>query len=161
MRESTPPNAGPLPAQPDWAAAVTAVAAGEGLRYELAHARIRWAQQLLNHDDRDTAREQLHAAYHAIDTLRAEPLRPLAQRVAAAGRISLRQPKRDTALLTAREREVLQLVAAGRTNKAIADKLFISPKTACVHVSNILAKVGATTRTEAAAWAHEHLPPSQ
>ena len=159
--ESSPPSAGPLPAQPDWAAAVTAVAAGEGLRYELAHARIRWAQQLLNHDDRDTAREQLHAAYHAIDTLRAEPLRPLAQRVAAAGRISLRQPKRDTALLTAREREVLQLVAAGRTNKAIADKLFISPKTASVHVSNILAKVGATTRTEAAAWAHEHLPPSQ
>ncbi len=159
--ESSPPNAGPLPTQPKWAAAVTAVAAGEGLRYELAHARIRWAQQLLNHGDRDTAREQLHAACQAIDTLRAEPLRPLAQRVAAAGRISLRQPKRDTALLTAREREVLQLVAAGRTNKAIADELFISPKTASVHVSNILAKVGATTRTEAAAWAHEHLPPSR
>ena len=149
---------GPVPTQRDWAAAVTAVAAGEGLRYELAHARIRWAQQLLGNNDRDTARHQLHTAILAIDTLKAEPLRPLAQRVAAAGRISLRPPTRDTALLTAREREVLHLVAAGKTNKAIADELFISAKTASVHVSNILAKVGATTRTEAAAWAHEHPP---
>ena len=158
---SDPYQVDPPPAQPDWAAAVTTVSAGEGLRYELAHARIRWAQQLLSHDDRDTARDQLHAACQAIDTLKAEPLRPLAQRVAAEGRISLRQPKRDSTLLTAREQDVLQLVAAGRTNKAIADELFISPKTASVHVSHILAKVGATTRTGAAAWAHEHLPPSQ
>ena len=158
---SDPPSGGPPGAQPDWAAAVTTVANGEGLRYELAHARIRWAQQLLSHDDRNTARDQLHAACQAIDTLKAEPLRPLAQRVAAEGRISLRQPKRDSALLTARERDVLHLVAAGRTNKAIADQLFISPKTASVHVSHILAKVGATTRTGAAAWAHKHLPPSQ
>ena len=46
------------------------------------------------------------------------------------------------ALLTPREREVLALVAAGRSNRMIADELFISVKTASVHVSNILAKLG-------------------
>jgi DNA-binding CsgD family transcriptional regulator len=56
--------------------------------------------------------------------------------------------------LTDREREVLCLVASGATNRAIAARLFISPKTASVHVSRILTKLDATTRTEAAALAH-------
>jgi DNA-binding CsgD family transcriptional regulator/tetratricopeptide (TPR) repeat protein len=56
--------------------------------------------------------------------------------------------------LTAREFEVLRLVAAGQSNQAIADMLFISRKTASVHVSNILGKLGAASRTEAAARAH-------
>lgn len=56
--------------------------------------------------------------------------------------------------LTEREREVLCLVAGGATNRAIAARLFISPKTASVHVSRILTKLDATTRTEAAALAH-------
>ena len=55
--------------------------------------------------------------------------------------------------LTARELEVLDLVAAGWTNQQIGDRLFITRKTASVHVSNILAKLGAATRTEAAAIA--------
>ena len=55
--------------------------------------------------------------------------------------------------LTGREFEVLRLVAAGQSNRDIAAALFISPKTASVHVSNILAKLGAATRTEAAAKA--------
>lgn len=59
-------------------------------------------------------------------------------------------------VLTPREREVLTLVAAGRSNRAIADELFISVKTVSVHVSNILAKLGVSSRTEAAAWAHAH-----
>jgi len=49
---------------------------------------------------------------------------------------------------------VLRLLADGRGNRDIAAELFISPKTASVHVSNILAKLGAATRTEAAATAH-------
>jgi DNA-binding CsgD family transcriptional regulator len=49
---------------------------------------------------------------------------------------------------------VLALVAAGRSNRQIAQALFISPKTVGVHVSNILAKLGATGRVEAAAIAH-------
>jgi DNA-binding NarL/FixJ family response regulator len=56
--------------------------------------------------------------------------------------------------LTAREREVLLLVADGRSNGQIADELVISRKTASVHVSNILAKLGVATRVEAAALAH-------
>ncbi|HJZ00936.1 MAG TPA: helix-turn-helix transcriptional regulator, partial [Streptosporangiaceae bacterium] len=55
--------------------------------------------------------------------------------------------------LTGREREVLRLVAAGRSNREIANELFISPKTASVHVSNIMGKLGAASRGEAAAKA--------
>jgi DNA-binding NarL/FixJ family response regulator len=56
--------------------------------------------------------------------------------------------------LTPREAEVLALVAAGRSNRQIAQALFISPKTASVHVSNLLAKLGVAGRVEAAAVAH-------
>lgn len=58
--------------------------------------------------------------------------------------------------LTPREHEVLRLVAAGRSNRQIAEELFISAKTASVHVSNILAKLGVAGRGEAAAYAHRH-----
>jgi len=56
--------------------------------------------------------------------------------------------------LTRREAEVLALVAEGRTNRQIGQALFITPKTAGVHVSRILAKLGVTGRGEAAAVAH-------
>ncbi|KAF4410056.1 response regulator transcription factor [Streptomyces lycii] len=56
--------------------------------------------------------------------------------------------------MTPRERDVLRLVTAGRSNRRIAEELFISPKTASVHVSNILAKLGVSGRGEAAALAH-------
>jgi DNA-binding CsgD family transcriptional regulator/tetratricopeptide (TPR) repeat protein len=60
------------------------------------------------------------------------------------------------ASLTVRELEVLRLVGAGRSNKEIGAELFISAKTASVHVSNILAKLGVSGRGEAAALAHRH-----
>jgi DNA-binding NarL/FixJ family response regulator len=56
--------------------------------------------------------------------------------------------------LTARELEVLSLVAAGQTNRQIGERLFISEKTASVHVSNLLGKLGAAGRGEAALIAH-------
>jgi DNA-binding NarL/FixJ family response regulator len=56
--------------------------------------------------------------------------------------------------LTAREREVLELVAAGRSNRQIAETLYIAEKTANVHVSNILRKLGVSSRGEAAAAAY-------
>jgi DNA-binding CsgD family transcriptional regulator len=52
-----------------------------------------------------------------------------------------------------RELEVLRLVAAGRTNREIADALFVTPRTAATHVTHILAKLDVASRTEAAAWA--------
>jgi DNA-binding NarL/FixJ family response regulator len=55
--------------------------------------------------------------------------------------------------LTPREAEVLGLLAAGRTNRQIGEELFVSEKTASVHVSNILRKLGVTTRIDAAAVA--------
>jgi DNA-binding NarL/FixJ family response regulator len=54
--------------------------------------------------------------------------------------------------LTSREREIAALVASGRSNKAIAEELFISPATVARHVANILAKLGFRSRAQIAAW---------
>ena len=56
--------------------------------------------------------------------------------------------------LTPRELEVLRLVADGRTNRQIGSALYISDKTASVHVSNLMAKLGVASRTEAASFAY-------
>ena len=94
----------------------------------------------------------------AAEKLGARPLRAALDDLARRARIGTAPA--DTAdgaaltSLTSREREVLRLIAAGRSNREIASVLFIAPKTASVHVSNILAKLGAASRTEAAAIAH-------
>jgi DNA-binding NarL/FixJ family response regulator len=71
----------------------------------------------------------------------------------AADRIRARHGSLRTPVKVAREREVLRLLVAGHSNPAIADRLFISPRTAQTHVTNILAKLGVASRTEAAALA--------
>ena len=58
-------------------------------------------------------------------------------------------------VLTAREREVLDVLVTGATNRAIAERLFISEKTVSVHVTNLMAKLGVSHRGEAAALARE------
>ncbi|BDH13047.1 LuxR family transcriptional regulator [Streptomyces hygroscopicus] len=63
--------------------------------------------------------------------------------------------------LTRREREVVDLLALGLTNKEIAAKLVISPRTAGTHVANLLGKLGFTSRTQIATWAVEHCPPNR
>ncbi len=67
-----------------------------------------------------------------------------------------RNPENRLGALTPRERDVLALLVDGRTNREIAESLFVSPRTATTHVTNILAKLGVQTRTEAAALAVRH-----
>lgn len=67
-----------------------------------------------------------------------------------------RRPAPTEPVLTAREREVIGLVAAGYTNQQIATRLAVSERTARTHVSNILAKLGLSSRTQAALWAERH-----
>jgi DNA-binding CsgD family transcriptional regulator len=102
---------------------------------------------------------QLRAALTEFERLGARPLGALvARRLRELGVRGLaRGPRPATranpANLTARELEVLGLLVEGRSNRQIAEQLFISPKTASVHVTNLLAKLGAHSRLEAAALA--------
>jgi DNA-binding CsgD family transcriptional regulator/tetratricopeptide (TPR) repeat protein len=106
--------------------------------------------------DREAAGERLRRAAALAAQLDA---RPLADAIAALARrsgvtLGTKAPTGPGRLgLTDRELEVLRLVATGRTNRDIAADLFISAKTASVHVSNIMAKLGAANRTQAAAIA--------
>ncbi|MFG2132075.1 AAA family ATPase [Streptomyces sp. NPDC048751] len=131
--------------------------------YDLARLRLRLAEALLTvggDDERARATELLRLARAVADHLRARPLADAVTLLAQRARLSLTRapcPAADPveALgLTGRERDVLRLVSAGRTNRQIAEELFISPKTASVHVSNILAKLNVSGRGEAAAVAH-------
>jgi DNA-binding CsgD family transcriptional regulator len=147
-----------------WAAAEAAFAALDR-PYQLAQIRLRLAEAHVVVGSRDAAAAALASAHAIADRLGAAPLRAetalLAERARlplgdAAGRTAEPAPATPAEPfgLTTREREVLRRVAAGYTNRRIAEELFISPKTASVHVSNILAKLGVTGRGEAAALAH-------
>jgi DNA-binding CsgD family transcriptional regulator len=70
-----------------------------------------------------------------------------------------RAPTPPPGALTPREREVVDLIASGRSNKAIAEELFISPATAARHVANIMAKLGFNSRAQIAAWAADKRDP--
>jgi DNA-binding NarL/FixJ family response regulator len=125
--------------------------------YEAARTRWRLAEALAEAGRRDEAAEQWRQAVQTADKLGARPLRRALDDLARRARIGTAEQHGDgevLAGLTSREREVLRLIAAGRSNREIASVLFIAPKTASVHVSNILGKLGAASRTEAAAIAH-------
>jgi DNA-binding CsgD family transcriptional regulator len=115
--------------------------------YRAGWARLREAEALLAAGDRAAAAVPLRAAADTARSIGALGLLTEAERLAGRTRIDVA----DGSGLTPREREVLVHLAAGRTNRQIAEALYISPRTAGVHVSNILAKLGATTRGEAAA----------
>ncbi|WP_097233456.1 helix-turn-helix transcriptional regulator [Streptomyces zhaozhouensis] len=142
----------------EWAAVVAAFE--EPPRpYERARAGLRWAEALLAEGERERAAGALGEALRLAAGLDAAPLLQEAERLAARGRLAPEGGRPGAAGpeapgLTPREREVLELVAAGWSNRRIAEELFISPKTASVHVSNILAKLEVTSRGEAAALAH-------
>jgi DNA-binding CsgD family transcriptional regulator/tetratricopeptide (TPR) repeat protein len=159
-----------------WAGTVAAFASLHR-PYELALARHRWAGALLGtHADRSRseAAELLAEAHATAVRLGARPLVEDTAFLAGRAGISIpagpgaesslpttADPVSDTAQdrvrslgLTPREQDVLRLVTAGHSNRRVAEELYISPKTASVHVSNILAKLGVSGRTEAAAVAH-------
>jgi DNA-binding CsgD family transcriptional regulator len=137
-----------------------------GEPYPTAYARWRQAEALLLGGlGREQVEPSLRAAHQTTVELGAAPLRAEIEALTRRGRLELGSEAAATAAakpsspldplgLTAREQEVLALVAIGRTNAQIAETLFISPKTATVHVSNILTKLGVRNRVEAATVAH-------
>ncbi|MFL6066020.1 MAG: AAA family ATPase [Friedmanniella sp.] len=129
-----------------WEVAVDAFAR-YGEPFESARSQARWASALRLAGEPGRAMKAARAAEAVASQLRAAPLlaelRPLTGSRTAAG----------LEVLTPREVEVLRLVAEGHSNRQIGERLVVSGKTASVHVSNILAKLGARSRTEAAAVA--------
>jgi len=133
------------------------------LPFELAYTRWRQAEALiLGGGDRTNAANALREAADIAASLRAPLLAAEVDGLARRARIGLgreaavapESPAIDRLGLTARERGVLALVAEGHTNREIGAALFISEKTASVHVSRILAKLGVRSRVEAATTAH-------
>jgi len=128
--------------------------------YQVAVAIMRAADAAMTAWDRDAAAQRLRRAAELADQLGARSLAEEIGLFARSARLALGAGRGDTTVaprplgLTARESEVLRLVAAGRSNPEIAAELFISAKTASVHVSNILAKLGVSSRGEAAAAAY-------
>ncbi|WP_170970131.1 helix-turn-helix transcriptional regulator [Nocardioides jishulii] len=146
IAQAEPPGADEL--RGAWEETVEAFEA-YGAVHELARARARLVEVLLAQGDTAAAgplRDQVAATARELRT---------PALLAEVGGAPTRAPRatRPASALTAREREILALVAQGRSNGEIAGQLFIATKTVSVHVSNILGKLGATSRTEAAAVA--------
>src|SRR5262245_26142862 len=118
--------------------------------YEMARVGVRLAQACRALGDEDTARLELDAARRTFEELGAAPDLVGLEGGAASGGAKAQVP------LTARELEVLALVAAGKSNKAIADILFISDKTVARHISNIFNKLDLPSRSAATAYAYQH-----
>ncbi|HYN96817.1 MAG TPA: response regulator transcription factor, partial [Pilimelia sp.] len=137
-----------------WQAAVAAWRL-DGQPYQLACALLSTASAAAAAGDRAAVAEALAEATEIADRLEAAPMlataEVLARRVGVRGRAAGGEAAGE--LLTAREVEVLRLVSEGHSNRRIAEALFISPKTASVHVSRIIAKLQVGNRMEAAAVA--------
>jgi DNA-binding CsgD family transcriptional regulator len=127
-----------------WAPAVDAI----GPAYIRAYARVRHGEALLAEGDRTAAREVLTAAASFAEELGADGLVARAREVMTDAGLAGEAPR---SVLTSREEQVLELVAEGLTNGQIAERLYISAKTVSVHVSAILRKLDAPSRTAAAA----------
>lgn len=121
-----------------------------GAPYEAAKARVAMARACRALGDEDGAALELAAAREVFERLRAAPDIAAIEAVANRGSVAREHP------LSARELEVLRLVAVGKTNKDIARQLHVSGKTVDRHMSNIFTKLNVPTRTAAAAYAYEN-----
>lgn len=121
----------------------------EGPAYLRAYARVRHAESLLAAGDRAAARDALAAAAAFADDIGADGLAARARGLAADAGLANASAH---STLTAREEQVLELVAEGLSNRQIAERLYISVKTVSVHVSAILRKLDVPSRTAAAAF---------
>ncbi|XRQ02745.1 LuxR C-terminal-related transcriptional regulator [Actinomadura welshii] len=117
--------------------------------YEAALVRLRMAQACRHLGDHDTAEMELDAARRVFEELGAAPALARVRELAGS-------PPRAPGGLTAREVEVLRLVATGVTNREIAEALVISEKTVARHLANIFAKLDLPSRSAATAFAHRH-----
>ena len=117
--------------------------------HDAARVRLLLARAYRALGDEDAATLELDAAESVFERLGAAP-------DAAEARALRRRRPALPGGLTGREAEVLALVAAGRTNREIAETLVVSHKTVARHLSNIFAKLGVRSRTQAAAYAYEH-----
>jgi DNA-binding CsgD family transcriptional regulator len=132
-----------------------------GDRWMAAEARLREAEASVSIGDAARGAMALRAAHTTALELTSATLLDRVESVSRRTRISVESAEvvtvdersADRLGLTPREAEVLALVAAGRTNRQIGEELYVSEKTASVHVSNILRKLGVSTRVEAAAVA--------
>jgi DNA-binding CsgD family transcriptional regulator/tetratricopeptide (TPR) repeat protein len=130
-----------------------------GYVYEVARCRWRLAEALLGGGDREEATVAAQAAHETAVRLGAAPLQAALELLARRGRLDLGiglLPERGLVGLTPREVEVLRLLVEGRSNRQIAEELFISGKTVSVHVTRILAKLGVHSRRDAAVLARQH-----
>lgn len=118
--------------------------------YESARVRVLIGLTCRALGDQDGAAMELDAARWAFQQLGAAP------DLARVEALSRKAATRAVGGLTGREVEVLRLVAAGKTNRAIATQLFLSEKTVARHVSNIFTKLGLSSRAAATAYAYEH-----
>ena len=124
---------------------------GYGHAYEQARCHARLAEALLAAGDRAAARDHAETAATAAEQMGARPLGRAVEALTSRSRLT---GGSGDAVLTGREREVLALVAEGMTNREVGRRLFISEKTASVHLSNLMAKLGVASRTEAVTVAH-------
>ncbi|MEZ5095835.1 MAG: helix-turn-helix transcriptional regulator [Nocardioides sp.] len=119
-----------------------------GAPYEVARTRVLVGRAVAALGDLESARRELTAAAESLAALGAAPEADEAARLGSPGRLP--------GGLTAREVEVLRLVAAGRSNAQIAAELVLSDKTVARHLSNIFGKLEVGSRTAAAAFAFAH-----
>jgi DNA-binding CsgD family transcriptional regulator len=128
---------------------------GLDVPFERAHVEMRAGVALAAAGERDAALERLGDAYRTARKLGARPLASeAAGEVAALGESVTRRTAEATGL-TRRELEVVRLIAVGRTNRDVAQELFLSPRTVDMHVRHILRKLDCHSRVEAAHRAHE------